>query len=143
MSDTVLAGHFSLTKEFILSGRVRLQFDTLKCVLLVAGWTPNDSYKQLADVEAIRFPATGSYPYDGMPVVVSNIETTGGFAEVFLDSIKIQQLVGSVGAAIIYADTTVDGYVNPLLAYAQFPDTLTFERSTRLVLSWPASIFRW
>lgn len=142
---TVSAGAFRRTKEFIMSGRVLLEQDELKAVLLLPGWSYSVNQVQLQDIQAFLFPAVGDYDPEGIVVSSSSVTTSSsGNAEFSISALKVELMLGRVSGMAIYSNKTVGGYVKPLVAWSKFGVSgLDYTKATRFKLEWPGPLLRW
>jgi hypothetical protein len=129
-------------KEWILSGLVRLKYDTIKCALfndLIVSSTVL-TYPQIA---ALEIAPTTTYTIGGKLVPDIDVQTdpTTGKAQVLCGSLVFDKMNTTLTHAVIYSDKVIDGFDRPIIMFVSF-GSMTFT-NTQFKFRWPTVIFRW
>lgn len=115
---------YNKAKEELFKGNVDLDGATIKLALVTSSYTPAPTTdNEWADVSANEVASGDGYTTGGETLASLSVSESGGTVTFDAADVTWSSLSKTFRYGVLYISGTVDGVVNPLLAYILFDTT--------------------
>lgn len=121
MSSTTTV--YDALRKYLMDGTLDLDNNTIKVALVASGYTFSAAHTVWANVSANEVAAGSGYTTGGIALAGKAVTFTGPVGKFAADSPIWTGLSKTFRYAVIYAEGTLNGVVNPLIACVLLDDT--------------------